>query len=88
MSAAWDQSVSATTGSDDGKAEGEHGGENNEIIKKYFGDELLFMAHEFQAQRHMKPYSFLELFEFLKYTKVKGIFKETAIAAAKVGVPK
>jgi hypothetical protein len=43
------------------------------------------MVHEFQAQRHMKPDNFLELFEFLRYTKVKNIFREMAMAAAKSG---
>jgi hypothetical protein len=43
------------------------------------------MVHEFQAQRHMKPDNFLELFEFLRYTKVKNIFREMAMAAAKAG---
>jgi hypothetical protein len=44
------------------------------------------MAHEFQAQRHMKPDNFLELFEFLRYAKVKNIFREMAMAAAKAGM--
>jgi hypothetical protein len=43
------------------------------------------MVHEFQAQRHMKPDSFLELFEFLRHVKVKNIFREMAMAAAKAG---
>jgi hypothetical protein len=44
------------------------------------------MVHEFQAQRHMKPDNFFELFEFFRYTKVKNIFREMAMAAAKAGV--
>jgi hypothetical protein len=34
---------------------------------------------------HLKPDSFLELFEFLKYTKVKNTWKEMAFAKAKAG---
>jgi hypothetical protein len=33
-----------------------------------------------------KPKDFLELFEFIKYTKVKNVLKDMAIAAAKVGM--
>jgi hypothetical protein len=32
-----------------------------------------------------EPYEFLELFEFLKYCKVKGILKSIAIEMAKAG---
>jgi hypothetical protein len=46
---------------------------------------VLFLAHEFQAQRHMKPDNFLELFEFTRHAKVKNVIREEAMAAAKAG---
>jgi hypothetical protein len=32
---------------------------------------------------HIKPVSFIELFEFLKYTKTKSVLQEIAMATAK-----
>jgi len=34
---------------------------------------------------HRKPDNWHEIFEFLKYAKVKGILKEMALNAAKTG---
>jgi hypothetical protein len=34
---------------------------------------------------HIKPKNFTELFEFLGYTKVRNIMRETALAAARTG---
>ena len=33
-----------------------------------------------------KPKDFLELFEFINYTKVKNVLKDMAIAAGKAGM--
>jgi len=35
---------------------------------------------------HIKPKCYLELFEFLKYSKVKSVLKEMALATAKAGM--
>ena len=32
---------------------------------------------------HVKPKNYLELFEFLKYSRAKNVLKETALATAK-----
>jgi hypothetical protein len=34
----------------------------------------------------MKPKNWLEFFEFIRYSKVKGMLKEMALAAAKAGM--
>jgi hypothetical protein len=34
---------------------------------------------------HIKPKNWSEFFEFLKYSKVKSVLKEMAIATAKAG---
>jgi hypothetical protein len=35
---------------------------------------------------HIKPRNYLELFEFIKYSKVKSTLKEMALATAKAGM--
>jgi hypothetical protein len=52
----------------------------------YFGDPLLYACYEFLHETGVKPKNFLELFEFIKYSKVKNVLKETALAAAKAGM--
>jgi hypothetical protein len=34
----------------------------------------------------VKPKNFVELFEFIKYSKAKNVLKETALAIAKAGI--
>jgi hypothetical protein len=53
------------------------------VVNKYFGDETLFSCYEFLHEMHVKPRSWEELFEFLKYIKVLNMFKKMAMAEAK-----
>ena len=53
------------------------------IITEYFGDMLLFACHEYMNENKMRPKSWIELFEFMKFSKTKGILKEMAIETAK-----
>jgi hypothetical protein len=43
----------------------------------------LFFAYEFMAEMHTRPLSFLELFDFMRFNKTKGIMRATAMAAMK-----
>jgi hypothetical protein len=55
------------------------------IVDAHFGEPLLFICYEYMHEMGQKPKNFDELFEFLKYTKVKNIIKEMAMAQAKMG---
>jgi hypothetical protein len=46
---------------------------------------LLFACYEFYDRFKHKPASWKELFEFLKFIKVKNVYKEMALEAAKAG---
>jgi hypothetical protein len=56
------------------------------ILERHFGDPLLFACYEFLHEMGTKPRNFLELFEFIKYSKVKNAVKEMAMASAKAGM--
>lgn len=57
------------------------------IVEHYFGKgrEVLFFCYDFISELHVRPQSFDELFEFLKHSKVKGIFKQMALAMLNKG---
>jgi len=44
---------------------------------------MLFVCYEFMHEMGMKPKNWLEFFDFLKYSKVKGLLKERAMAKAR-----
>jgi hypothetical protein len=52
-------------------------------VKTCFGDELLYACYEFYDRFKNKPHSWLEVFDFLRFMKVKNIFREMAVEAAK-----
>jgi hypothetical protein len=53
------------------------------LVKENFGDPFLFLCYEYLAKIHVKPESFCQLFEFLRYSKTIGIFKEIAMKKAR-----
>jgi hypothetical protein len=46
---------------------------------------LLFSCYEFLHEMHVRPASWLELMEFMNFSRVKNIFQEMAMKAAKIG---
>jgi hypothetical protein len=62
--------------------EGEDG---NYLITRYFGDALLYACYEFYDRFKHKPANWLELFDFLRFVKVKSIQRELALATARTG---
>jgi hypothetical protein len=44
---------------------------------------LLFAVYEFIAQLHVRPASWAELFDFLRFAKTKSLLRERAMTAAK-----
>lgn len=46
----------------------------------------MFACYEFLHEMGVKPKDYLELFEFIKYTRVKNVLKDMIIAAAKTGL--
>ena len=85
ISDAWQKSAASTgIGQEDGRQEEETGGKSdNYIIKEYFGNELLYIYYEFAHEMHRSPKDWRDFFDFLKYSKAKGVLKETALATAK-----
>jgi hypothetical protein len=43
----------------------------------------LFAAFEFIAQLHVYPKAWIDVFDFLRFSKTKGLLRERAMAAAK-----
>jgi len=84
ISSAYEQSVAAAEGTEEEK-EQKGSDTSGDIIKKLFGDELLFICYEYMREMHGEPRNWYEFFDFLKYMKVKGTLKEIAMAAAKAG---
>jgi hypothetical protein len=68
-----------------GKTEETGNKRDSAIVDAHFGEPLLFICYEYMHEMGQKPKNFDELFEFLKYTKVKNIIKEMAMAQAKMG---
>jgi hypothetical protein len=68
-----------------GEDEGSAGSYEEAIIKKNFGDPLLFLCYEYMAKMHMRPKSFRELFESLGHTRVINVLKERALKKAGTG---
>jgi hypothetical protein len=88
VSAAWEESAAGAGSGDTERQEDqaqEGHGITSHIVKQYFGDELLFTCYEFVKEMGVKPKSFLEVFEFLKFSKVKSTLKEIALNMAKRG---
>jgi hypothetical protein len=56
---------------------------SSEIVKKHFGNELLFMLYEFGHEMHYEPDSWEKVFEFSRYSKVRNIFTKLAQVKAK-----
>jgi hypothetical protein len=77
--------VAAGTGREDtGRPQDEESGKSDDhIVKTYFGDPLLFACYEFYDRFKHKPNDWKEMFEFLRYIKVKGVYREMAFNAAK-----
>jgi hypothetical protein len=63
----------------------EGGGENNFLVKTCFGDELLYTCYEFYDRFKNKPNDWSELFDFLRFMRVKGTQRELALEMAKAG---
>jgi hypothetical protein len=84
ISAAW-HATAAPAGSGDAERQEDEAPAGSHIIKAHFGDELLFVCYEFYDRFKSKPKDWKELFEFLKFVKVKNIYKEMAYNAAKRG---
>jgi hypothetical protein len=87
---AWKKSVVATSeekaeGSTDPFDTGTADGEGKLIVKRCFGDELLYTCYEFYDRFKRKPDSWLEIFDFLRFMKVKNIFRDIAMESAKAG---
>jgi hypothetical protein len=55
------------------------------IITEHFGDGLLYACYEFYDRFKRKPDNWIEVFEFLRFMKVKGIFRDMALEEAKEG---
>lgn len=53
------------------------------LVKTYFGDELLYACYEFYDRFKNKPRNWLEVFDFLRFMKVKGIFRDIALQGAR-----
>jgi UDP-N-acetylglucosamine transferase subunit ALG13 len=54
-------------------------------VQSYFGSELLYLLYEFYDRFKQKPKNWLEVFEFLKFAKVKSIDRDIAMSMAKAG---
>jgi hypothetical protein len=72
-----------TEGQQEAEEEEVTGTKDSEIVKKHFGNELLFMLYEFGHEMHYEPDSWEKVFEFSKYTKVKNMFMRLARARVK-----
>jgi hypothetical protein len=68
-----------------GGGEGSADSYEEAIIRKNFGDPLLFLCYEYMAKMHMRPGSFRELFESLGHTRVINVLKELALKRAGTG---
>jgi hypothetical protein len=82
ISAAYEKSVAAA-GSGEYARRKERGDDGNYVIKEYFGDALLYACYGFYDRFKTKPKDWKELFEFLKFIKVKTVYREMAVEAAK-----
>jgi hypothetical protein len=52
----------------------------------YFGNEMLFACYDYLHEMGRDPKTFLDLFNFLKYSKVQSVLKEMALDAVKAGM--
>jgi len=50
---------------------------------RHFGDALLYMCHDYINENKIRPYSWIDLFEYIKFAKTKNLLKEMAINMAK-----
>jgi hypothetical protein len=92
MQDAWEQSVAAcgtgiTGQQPDPFNTGETGGGSggDYLVRTYFGDGLLYACYEFYDRFKHKPDDWAELFDFMRFMKVKNTQRELALATAKEG---
>jgi len=48
-----------------------------------FGDPLLYMCHDYINENKVRPASWTDLFEYVKFIRTKNTLKEMAINLAK-----
>jgi hypothetical protein len=80
---AWERSAAD---SEEAAEETERGDDGGAMVRTYFGDEMLYVCYEFYEMFKHKPYTWSELFDFLRFIKVKSIQKKIALQTAGEGV--
>ena len=55
----------------------------NQLLNFIYSDELLYACYEFYDRFKQKPKTWLELFEFARFIKVKNVYRELAANIAK-----
>jgi hypothetical protein len=84
ISTACEKSVAAAGSGEVGRQE-EQSVQDSSIVKSYFGNELLYVCYEFYDRFKNKPSNWPEVFDFLRFIKVKNVCREIAAEAAKAG---